>query len=316
MITRAVNNILSVRNINLLLRYIYLFIFLLGLMLIYTAFKNNKGNKRIRVKNKKKVRSNKRNIFLEKVINHISDSLSFTNSYSKKTNDKLALLFIIVYTVLVLIIYRYLNAFAFIWYTKSVNLMVAIFLPYAMISTYIGLQLSKINKQIPNAFYEIASAYRNDRRIRVAINEALPYMDRHIRKEYKRLNSYLSSAGTFDYGLEYFSRRMNNNYITLFCTIIKESRYMNSDLTEPLTKLAIKARSKNYMKEKAKRELVWFRVLLILWLFSIPAIMKFVSKLSMDAYRYYNTVEGAKIVTLTMLSIVISYLIILMMEKN
>lgn len=217
--------------------------------------------------------------------------------------------------MLVIVIYRYLGHFAFIWYTKVVNLIMALFLPYAMIHTYVSVQINSITKQIPSAFSEILSSYRSDKRIKYAISDATQYMDKNIKREFKRINVYLSSETTFDYGLDYFSDRMNNSYITLFCTLIKESRYKSGDITEALENLAIKARSKNYMKEKAKRQLVWYRVFLILWLFAIPGIMKFVASASLEAYHYYNTISGAKLLTLGMLSIVGGYLLIMVMEK-
>lgn len=303
--------------INIILRYSYIIILAVSIVILLVGNKP-KQNKRIRVK-KNKIKSNQsiyKGKFIDTPIDKMSNALSFTNSFSKEINDLIGVVIVVLYIVLVIVIYRYLGHFAFVWYTKLVNLVTALFLPYAMIHTYISVQINIITNQIPNAFSEILSAYRSDKRIKAAIENATEYMDKNIKREFKRINVYLSSETTFEYGLDYFANRMKNGYITLFCTLIKESRYKSGDITEAIETLAIKTRSKNYMKEKAKRQLVWYRVFLILWLFAIPAVMKFVASASLEAYRFYNTIDGAKLLTMSMLSVVVGYILIMLMEQN
>lgn len=316
-ISKLLANLLNQRNIDIILRYSYLIIILIAVLLILRA-NLTKRVKRIKVRKTREKRFKKISEIklIQTPISKISEAFSFTNSLSKEANDLIGILIILLYIVLVALIYKYLNTFAFLWYTKSVNLIMAVFLPFAMIHTYISIQINIVIKQIPDALSEILSAYRTEKRIKVAIEEATQYMGRNIKREFKRINVYLNSEATFEYGLDYFSNRLRYGYITLFCTLIKESRYKSSDITEALEKLVYKTRSKNYMKEKAKRQLVWYRVFLIACLFAIPAIMKFVAKASLDAYRYYNTVEGAKLLTMTMVSIIVGYLLIMFMEKN
>jgi len=301
---------------NKILSYSFIILTFMSLILIILA--NFKKKKKRIVPNTRRKKNYKisENKVLNIAVGKISDSLSFTNSFSKETNDILGLFILILYLVVVIFIYKYLGIFAFLWYAKVINLLVALFLPYALLHTYIGIQINTITKQVPNAFSEILSAYRSDKRIKVAIETSTQYMDKHIKREFKRMNLYLGSENTFEYGLDYFAKRLNNSYITLFANLIKESRYKSADITDALEKLVIKTRTKNYMKEKAKRQLVWYRVFLIIWLFAIPAVMKFVASASLEAYRFYNTVDGAKLLSITMLSIVIGYLLIILMERS
>lgn len=306
------------KDINLFLQYLYLIIIIVGVSLFLIGNKFKKKRKiRIKSKGVKKDKGYK-NSFTgkNKIIRKLADYISFTNSFSRKANEVISIFIIVFYIVLSLFIYRHLGDFVFLWYAKLLNLIISIFLPYAILNSYITVQINNINKQLPEAFSEILSAYRSDKRIIPAINEAVQYMDKGIRREFKRVLPYLNNEKTFQYGLDSLDRRLNNNYVTLFCTLVEESRYKSSDITDALEKLVIKTRTRNYIREKAKRELVWYRIFLILWLFSIPLIMRFVADASLEAYSYYHTINGAKLLTLTMLSIVISYMLIMFMEKT
>lgn len=308
--------------INWILSKLHWIALLWGCFLIFLGVRGTR-KRRIQLRRRRRLFSAKgissllrKNKMITFFINYISDTLGFFNTYSIEVNDVIALFIYIVYLVVVYFIIQYTNQFAFLWYTKVLNIGIAFFLPFVLINTFKGIMLNQLTKEVPDAFLEIMSAYNSMMRIRKAIPEAIKYMPTNIRREFIRFNRYIQSEITYNDGLEYFKKRMRNRYITIFCGILKASHLKNSDISKQLEYLAMETRGKNYLSEKATRQLVWFRVFTILWLLSIPAIMNFISRISKEAYGYYFTVEGGIIFTAAIASCVFSYCVIYIMEKS
>lgn len=311
---------IGIKN-NIFIARIYLIFIIVGIISLilgiklktYKKIKFNKINDRFNAKKISKFLN--KIVILRLPINNLSSSLSFINTYSKEVNDVIALVIYLIYLTIVFLIIKYINQFAYLWYTKALNSIIAFMLPFLILNSYTTIKRNKIINQLPQAYLEILSSYRSCRKKRQAINEAIKYMPKEIKREFIRLNGYIQSENTFEYGLDYFAERMKSKQVNLFCIIMKISHYQSSDITKQLEQLVIKTRSQNYLKEKAKRQLVWYRLFLIVWVLTIPMIMKFARKISVEAYNYYYTVEGGILLTLSILSCIIAYILIYIMEK-
>lgn len=315
-----IRSLLQIKNLNTLFFYSYLIFLILGIFLIYKGVFYKEKLKKVK-REKTKLTANDLDYLinklspLKKIIDLISQPLTLINFKPKIYNDIVALIFLSIYGMVLFLLIPYINKFAFMWYTRLVNYIVLILLPIALINLYLGVIRSGISKDLPEAFSEIFSSYRNSKKLRTAIDEAIEYMPGKAKKEFKILLPYLQSEQTFDYGLDLFEKRLNNSTVTLFCEIIRTSRFKNSDISTQLEHLAVKSRGRQYIKEKAKKQLVWYEFFILGWLFSVPAVMNFVQKISEEAYKFYFSMKGGMLLTVTIIICLISIIIIHFLQE-
>lgn len=315
-----VKPLFRIENLNILFFYSYLIIIILGALLILIGIIYSRKTKRIR-KNKTKFTPDDIHHLINKIkplrklVDLISNPLALINFKSKAYNDVVALVFLGVYTVFIYFTLPYINKFAFMWYTQLINYLIVLLLPVALVNLYLGIARGGVDKVLPEAFSEIFSSYRNNKKLNLAIEEAIEYMSKRAKKEFTILLPYLQSEQTFEYGLDLFEKRLNNSLATLFCQIVRSSKFKNSDISKQLENLAVKSRGKQYLREKARRQLVWYEIFIIAWLFSIPLIMDFVLKISSEAYKFYFSVQGGILLTTTIIVCLASIVSIHFLQK-
>jgi len=312
---------------NLILRYIYIPIFVIAFILLTISFfigkkrsiknlgKTNKMNYSYELYNNFLVFIQKQPL-LNILIGINAKKIAFATGLNLLFCYLISFILDILYIFLSLTTYLLLKEYFILWYTKLLHFISALLMPAIVFSFVDTFLTTNLYKQLPKAIAEIASAYRTHRKIKEAINAALPFMDKNIQKEFRRFSIYINSSMTFDEGINFLKTRIPNEYIMMLCSILEVGNSKKSDISDQLDELSIRMRNASFNKEASRRKILFIRAGIFLMICLLPAALRYPKLFEIDAESFYYTLQGNQLLSCYILFALLAYFIVYWLEKN
>lgn len=177
-----------------------------------------------------------------------------------KNNAKILSVMIIILSLIIsIIILFYFADIGEIWYTKVLNIIFSIVLPYYTLSLCFDYIKFGIHRKVPEFIEQFKSSYIQHRRIKPALIDSAKYLGIA-----GKLVIRAAEYPDFEKGLDNLKETINETWFNIFIDLIKSSRESGGDLLTQLYRLNRTMTSIVNTEKKKNRRLIWYELFTVM----------------------------------------------------
>lgn len=200
-----------------------------------------------------------------------------------------------------------------IWYVKVMFIMLAIILPYYVVTLVLEWCKYKINSDIPKLIDEFRSAFIEHRKIRPALKQSAYYIGGGLGS----IISKASDASDIDKKLFLLREKISNTWFSIFVSLIINFKENGGEIVNQLYKLNNTMTRYNNIEKKKNRRLLLYEVFAILAaIFSVPIIYYVNNIILGSEYNLYFDMNTNIIVSKIVAYSIISLIVIRILRKT
>jgi Flp pilus assembly protein TadB len=157
-----------------------------------------------------------------------------------------------------------------LWYVKILLLIMSGFFPFYILTLALDVIRNNIQKQIPNLIDEFTSSFVTKPRVR----DALLATSERLDKRFGKIIKSIADSPYIEDGLEELRNRMNNTWLNIFVTLIKNHKTAGGDLIEQLYHLKATISRYNKIEKKKNKRLIGYEIFAVVAaVFSVPIVL-------------------------------------------
>lgn len=253
---------------------------------------------------------------IEKFIKKLSYKLSYFNSDDERVNYRNSL--IMTMTVILLsvglFIVMLLSFGGTVWYLYLLYIIVIVLVIYIFLSAYADMKESVISKQLPEALNDLKVAYDTTKRLKMAIIQSYQDMPKQIRKEFAKL----AESDNLEQSIIFLRDKIKNQWFKMVLTLMLlavQKGDKEGALSEQFQSLNGIISQEILIKEASRTVFQLYKMFVLGAPFISIFLKSQISQLSTELAEYYASTSGQNAVCGLMISCIVCYFILDLIEK-